>query len=107
MATTTFALTAGGTRQFGNNFLIRWTPSQVLAQLTVQVFAGGSLLANNVFTPDNATQPVHGSSGTFEVTGMITAMFDAAGTSGTLVALQLNMIANGVDQGFKGTIGMW
>ena len=99
--------TAAGSRQFGNSFLVRWTPSQTLPQLTVQVFAGGSLLTNNVFTPDNATQPVNGSSGTYEVAGLLTALFDPTGTSGTLMAIELNMIAAGQNQSFKGTIGLW
>ena len=107
MTTFTITATVGGSRQFGNSFLIRWTPSQTIPQLQVQIFAGGTLLASNTFTPDNATQAVNGAASTYEVRGMLAALFDAGGISGTLVALQLNMIANGVDTSFKGTIGLW
>jgi len=73
----------------------------------MEITGGGSLLTINNFTPDNATQPVDGSSGTYAVSGTVVAMYSPDGLSGTLIALELKMVANSVPSVFKGAIGVW
>jgi hypothetical protein len=77
--------TVSGSRTFANAFVVKWTPADQL--LKMEITGGGSLLTINNFTPDNATQPVDG--------------------SGTLIALELKMVANSVPSVFKGAIGVW
>ena len=104
---TQLATTVSGSRTFANAFLIKWTPSETQSQLKVEITAGGSLLTINTFTPDNATQPVEGSNNTYSVQGTVVAMFNFDGMSGSLISIQLNMVANGNTTPFTGTIGVW
>jgi hypothetical protein len=103
-----FAATAGGSRTFAQSFTVTWTPSSTTAQLTVTITAGGSLLTSNTFTPDNATQVVSGSNGTFTVGGTIIAAFNSGGMTGTLLAQPLNFDSPTTGkQMFSGVVGLW
>jgi len=100
-----YAATVSGSRTFANAFVVKWTPTDQV--LKVEITGGGSLLTVNTFTPDNGTQPVDGSSGTYSVSGTLVALYDASGSSGTLLSLELTMTANNVPSSFKGAIGTW
>jgi hypothetical protein len=99
------AATVSGSRTFANSFVVKWTPNE--QNLKVEITGGGTLLTINNFTPDNSTQPVDGSSGTFSVVGTLVALYNADGLSGTLISLELVMTANSIPSKFKGAIGTW
>jgi len=103
-----FAATVGGSRTFAQSFTVTWTPSATSAQLTVTITAGGALLTSNTFTPDDATQSVNGSNGTFSVDGTLIAAFNSGGQTGTLLAQPLNFTSpSSGKQTFSGAVGLW
>ncbi|MCA1568624.1 MAG: hypothetical protein LC803_23860 [Acidobacteria bacterium] len=103
-----FAATAGGSRTFAGAFTVTWTPSATTAQLTVTITAGGALLTSTVFIPDNATQAVSGSNGTFSVDGVLIAVFNSGGMTGTLLAQPMNFNSPTTGkQTFSGAVGLW
>jgi hypothetical protein len=101
----TLATTVSGSRTFANSFVVKWTPDG--QTLKVEITGGGSLLTINNFTPDNSTQPVDGSSGTFSIIGTLVALYNADGLSGTLISLELTMTANNQPSNFRGAVGAW
>lgn len=102
------AVTLAGSRTFGQSFVVQWTPSATSAQIVVSISAGTDLLTNNTLTAGNATQPVSGSDGTYSVDGTLIAVFNAPGTTGTLLGQNMVFTApNGGKTTFSGVIGLW
>ena len=100
------AVTSSGSRTFGGQFTVTWTPSSTAASVVVAISGGANQLTNNTFVPGNNTQPVSGGDGTYSVSGTIIVAFNNGGTTGTILGQDLKFTApNGGSTTFNGWIG--
>jgi len=98
-----------GSRIWGA-FKMEWKPEE--AQLTVTVSVGGSSsnLSQVILTPDNASAPIDGDNGQYQISGNVVAAFEADGQTGTLRtdAEGLKFDSPNVHgQYYAGLIGAW
>ena len=101
------ALTTNGSRTFGGTITVTWSPSTTEPLLTVMIDSGGSLLKALNFDGTETQSFKVGQGTTVTTEGTFTAVFNAAGKTGTLTAEHFSWDISGQKGGFQGTIGIW
>lgn len=102
------ATTTAGSRTFGGNVVVEWTPSSTEAAVVVKITVGSALAWEQTFTPEKTSQEVHGEGENWKLeSGTFTVEFSGNGKDGQLNAHSWLFSVENNQHNFTGLVGVW